>query len=52
MSVLLLAVSAVVPPLLLMWFFHSRDVFPEPPRVLRTALAVGFVRLNRAAPTA
>ncbi len=29
-----LAVSAVVPSLLLIWYFHSRDVYPEPQKVV------------------
>ena len=28
------AVSAVVPSLLLIWYFHSRDVYPEPKKVV------------------
>lgn len=35
-------VSAVVPSLLLMWYFHARDVFPEPSRVLWTTFALGI----------
>jgi len=34
MTYVLLATSAVVPSLLLMWYFHSRDVNREPGRVL------------------
>lgn len=41
MSTLFLAVSAVTPSLLLMWFFHRRDAFPEPARVLWTTFALG-----------
>jgi len=39
--------AAIVPALLLMWFFHSRDVFREPGRVLWTTffLGVGCVAL-------
>lgn len=43
MSILFLAVSAVVPSLLLMWYFHRRDVFPEPPRVLWATFGLGVV---------
>lgn len=39
----LLALSAVVPSLLLMWFFHARDVFREPPRALWTVFAGGVL---------
>lgn len=35
--------SAVVPSLLLVWYFHSRDIHPEPPRVLWTVFALGIV---------
>ena len=38
---LYLTVSAIVPSLLLMWYFHSRDRFPEPHRVLWTTFALG-----------
>jgi len=37
-----LAFSAVAPSLLLMWYFHSRDVFPEPARVLWTTFLLGL----------
>ncbi|MCZ6508778.1 MAG: PrsW family glutamic-type intramembrane protease, partial [Acidobacteria bacterium] len=33
--------SALVPSLLLVWYFHSRDVYPEPPRVLWTVFILG-----------
>ncbi|MCP3959005.1 MAG: PrsW family intramembrane metalloprotease [bacterium] len=36
-----LAASAVTPSLLLVWYFHARDAFPEPPRVLWTTFALG-----------
>ncbi|MFQ5985253.1 MAG: PrsW family glutamic-type intramembrane protease [Alphaproteobacteria bacterium] len=38
-----LALSAVVPALLLMWYFWSRDAYPEPPRVVWTTFAVGVL---------
>lgn len=41
MTYLLLFVAAVLPALLLVWFFHARDTFPEPPRVLWTTFALG-----------
>lgn len=28
-----IAVSAVMPSLLIGWYFHKRDLYPEPPRV-------------------
>ncbi len=40
---LVLAVSAVVPSLLLMWYFHARDLFPEPARVLWSVFGLGVV---------
>jgi protease PrsW len=39
----LLAVSAVVPSALLVWYFHARDVYPEPPRVLWTTFGLGVL---------
>ena len=41
MLYVLLFASAVVPALLLVWFFHARDTFPEPPRVLWTTFGLG-----------
>lgn len=38
-----LAVSAVVPSLLLVWYFHKRDVYPEPPRVLWATFGLGVL---------
>ncbi len=37
----ILALSAVVPALLLMWYFGARDAYPEPPRVVWTTFALG-----------
>jgi hypothetical protein len=37
----LLVAAAVLPALLLVWFFHARDTFPEPPRVLWTTFGLG-----------
>ncbi len=37
----ILALSAVVPALLLMWYFWARDAYPEPPRVVWTTFALG-----------
>ncbi|MGE0788110.1 MAG: PrsW family glutamic-type intramembrane protease [Sandaracinaceae bacterium] len=37
--------SAVVPSLLLLWYFHSRDSFPEPPRVVWTTFALGALAI-------
>ncbi len=41
MTILLLLLAAVLPAVLLVWFFHARDTFPEPPRVLWTTFALG-----------
>jgi RsiW-degrading membrane proteinase PrsW (M82 family) len=41
MAVMLAMVSAVVPSLLLLWFFHKMDTFPEPARVVWTTFALG-----------
>lgn len=41
MIISLLAVSALVPSALLVWYFHARDVYPEPPRVLWTTFSLG-----------
>ena len=43
MTFALLATSAITPSLLLVWFFHARDVFPEPPRVLWTTFGLGVL---------
>ena len=43
MTFALLATSAIAPSLLLVWFFHTRDAFPEPPRVLWTTFFLGMV---------
>ncbi len=37
----LLFAAAVLPAVLLVWFFHARDTFPEPARVLWTTFALG-----------
>ncbi len=36
-----LLVSAIVPSMLLIWFFHSRDVYPEPQRVVWATFGLG-----------
>lgn len=41
----LLAVSALVPSALLMWFFHARDLFREPPRVLWATFGLGVLTI-------
>ncbi len=43
MLISLLAVSAIIPSALLVWYFHARDVYPEPPRVLWTTFALGVL---------
>jgi protease PrsW len=40
-----LAVSALVPSGLLVWYFHTRDYYPEPPRVLWTTFALGILTI-------
>ncbi len=37
------AAMAIGPSLLLMWYFHSRDAYPEPPRVLWTTFGLGLL---------
>lgn len=39
----LLAVSAIAPSALLVWYFHARDLYPEPPRILWTTFALGVI---------
>ncbi len=43
MTFALLATSAIAPSLLLVWYFHARDAFPEPPRVLWTTFFLGML---------
>ncbi len=43
MTYALLATSAIAPSMLLVWYFHARDAFPEPPRVLWTTFFLGIV---------
>lgn len=43
MTYAFLATSALAPSLLLVWYFHARDAFPEPPRVLWTTFALGVL---------
>lgn len=38
-----LGVSAVTPSLLMMWYFHKRDVFPEPGKVLWATFGLGVL---------
>ena len=38
-----LIVAAIVPAVLLVWFFRSRDLHPEPRRVIWTTFALGVV---------
>jgi protease PrsW len=38
----LLAVSAIVPSLLLVWYFHARDVYPEPAKMIWTTFGLGI----------
>ena len=41
MTYVLLTAAAVLPAVLLVWFFHARDTFPEPARVLWTTFGLG-----------
>jgi len=43
MLTLLTAAAAVIPSLLLMWYFHSRDRFAEPARVVWWVFGLGIV---------
>lgn len=36
---------SVAPSLLLVWFFHARDRFPEPPRVIWTTFLLGLLTI-------
>ncbi len=38
-------VMALVPSLLLMWYFHARDAYPEPPRVLWATFGLGVLSI-------
>lgn len=40
---LLLLVAAVAPALLLMWYFHARDAYPEPPKVVWQTFGLGVL---------
>jgi hypothetical protein len=40
-----LVLSAVVPSLLLLWYFYSRDICPEPPRVVALTFALGVATI-------
>jgi RsiW-degrading membrane proteinase PrsW (M82 family) len=48
MEIILLALLAVIPSLLLMWFFHARDRFPEPPGVLWRTFLLGVLTIPAA----
>ncbi len=39
----LLALTAILPSLLLIWYFHSRDVYPEPQKVIWTTFALSIL---------
>jgi RsiW-degrading membrane proteinase PrsW (M82 family) len=43
MMLALTAVSAIVPSVLLAWYFHSRDVHPEPTRVVWATFGLGVL---------
>jgi len=40
-----LMVSAIVPSLLLLWYFHSRDLHPEPGKVLFASFFLGVATI-------
>lgn len=40
-----LTFSAVFPSLLLLWYFYSRDKYPEPPRVVVTTFVLGVATI-------
>ncbi|MFO1349712.1 MAG: PrsW family glutamic-type intramembrane protease [Gammaproteobacteria bacterium] len=42
---LILALAAVVPALLVMWYVHARDAYPEPPRVVWTTFVLGALSI-------
>jgi RsiW-degrading membrane proteinase PrsW (M82 family) len=37
------AVAAITPALLLVWYFHKRDIYPEPARTIWSTFALGVV---------
>ncbi len=41
----MVALSTVAPSLLLLWYFHARDAFPEPPRVLWATFGLGVATI-------
>jgi len=43
MIVLFTAASALAPSILLVWYFHKRDLYPEPPRVLWATFGLGVL---------
>jgi RsiW-degrading membrane proteinase PrsW (M82 family) len=45
MMIPFLIVSAIVPSLLLIWFFHARDVYPEPQRVVWATFGLGVLTI-------
>jgi RsiW-degrading membrane proteinase PrsW (M82 family) len=49
MQIILTACSAILPALLLLWFFSSRDRFPEPPKAIWTTFVLGVLTIIPAA---
>ena len=45
MATLLLLAAAVAPALLLMWYFHARDAYPEPPKVVWQTFGLGVLSI-------
>ena len=43
MTFSLIPASAVIPSLLLMWYFHARDLFREPAKVLWATFGLGVL---------
>ena len=37
-----LGITAILPPILLVLYFHKRDVYPEPPKILWTSFFYGM----------
>lgn len=45
MAVLLLALSAITPSILLVWYFHHHDEYPEPARLLWGTFGLGVLAI-------
>jgi RsiW-degrading membrane proteinase PrsW (M82 family) len=40
---LIMALAAITPALLVIWYMHSRDAYPEPPRLVWTSFLLGMM---------